>query len=263
MERLSWLGHATVLVETGGARLLTDPLLRPRVGHLRRHHPPPAPPRGLDAVLISHLHHDHLDLASVRALEHDVPLVVPAGAARTRAVRSLRRDVRELAAGESLEIGGVGVRAVPAVHDGRRFPLGSPAPAIGFVIEGGASVYFAGDTDLFDGMAGLAEGLDVALLPVAGWGPRTGPGHMDADSAARAAALLAPGLAVPIHWGTYLPVGRARSLGHLLTDPGEAFAARTAELAPAVRVVVLAPGEELRLDAVTTADPQRGGHPWN
>jgi L-ascorbate metabolism protein UlaG (beta-lactamase superfamily) len=254
MERLSWLGHATVLVETGGARLLTDPVLRSRVAHLRRHHRAPAAPAHLDAVLISHLHHDHLDLASVRALAHDVPLVVPAGAARTRAVRSLRRDVRELAAGDALEVGGVGVRAVPAVHDDRRLPLGTRARAVGFVIEGASTVYFAGDTELFDGMAGIADGLDVALLPVAGWGPRLGPGHMGPDEAARAAALLEPAIAIPIHWGTFLPFGRARRLGHLLRDPGREFAARAAERAPGVRVVVLAPGEEVQLTPVNEGE---------
>jgi L-ascorbate metabolism protein UlaG (beta-lactamase superfamily) len=248
IERVSWLGHSTVLVETAGARLLTDPLLRSRVAHLRRHVAPAAVPAQVDAVLISHLHHDHLDLPSLRALARDVPLVVPAGAARTRAVRSLRRDVRELAEGDRLEIGGVGVRAVPAVHDDRRLPLGNRAAALGFVIEGGSTVYFAGDTDLFDGMAGIAPDLDLALLPVAGWGPRIGPGHMDPDEAAQAAALLAPAMAVPIHWGTYLPIGRRGRLGHLLRDPGHEFAARVAERAPGVRVVVLAPGEDVQLN---------------
>ena len=73
-------------------------------------------------------------------------------------------------------------------------------------------MYFAGDTDLFDEMAELAP-VDVALLPVAGWGPRLGPGHMNAERAARAAALLRPLVAIPIHWGTFHPTYARRGAG--------------------------------------------------
>lgn len=246
-ERVTWLGHATVLIETGGARLLTDPVLRPRVAHLRRHPPMSPVPEHLDAVLVSHLHHDHLDLPTVRALDPAAPLVVPAGAGRTRAVRSVRRTVLEVRSGEAISIAGVRVRAVPAVHDGRRTPLDPDVSPIGFVVEGGRRVYFAGDTEVFDGMRELGDHLDLALLPVWGWGPRLGPGHMDPEQAARAAALLRPAVAVPIHWGTLLPLGTARRHGRLLRVPGEAFAARVRELAPEVRVAVLAPGETLEL----------------
>jgi L-ascorbate metabolism protein UlaG (beta-lactamase superfamily) len=107
-------------------------------------------------------------------------------------------------------------------------------------------VYFAGDTDVFAGMAELGP-LDVALLPVWGWGPSLGPGHMDPEQAARAAALLRPRVAVPIHWGTYLQVGLRRREA-LLRGPPHAFADRCAELAPDVEVRVLEPGGTLSLD---------------
>ena len=245
--RLTWLGHSTVLIEAGGVRLLTDPLLRRRVLHLRRHVEAPAIGGRLDAVLISHLHHDHLHAPSLRAVDTSAPVVVPRGAGATGAIRGLGRDVHELAAGEAMTFGDVRVRAVPAVHDGRRHPLGAEAPALGFVLEAGRRVYFAGDTDLFDGMREIADGLDVALLPVWGWGPRLGPGHMDPDEAARATALLRPRLAVPIHWGTYLPLGSHRRLRRLLEGPGPAFAERVARHAPDVRVAVLAIGETLEV----------------
>jgi len=243
--RLTWLGHSTVLVEAGGARLVTDPLLRRRVVHLRRHAEAPTVAGRLDAVLISHLHHGHLDAPSLRALDPGAPVVVPQGAGTTGAIRSLRRDVHEMAAGDTIAFGDVRVRAVPAVHDGRRHPLAAETPSLGFVFEADRRAYFAGDTELFDGMRELADGLDVALLPVWGWGPRLGPGHMDPDEAAQAAALLRPALAVPIHWGTYLPLGRHRRLQRLLEEPGPAFAERVAQRAPEVRVAVLAPGERL------------------
>ena len=244
MSRLVWVGHATALIEVGGARLLTDPLLRSRLAHLRRHGPPPPPEamRDLDAVLISHLHHDHLDLPSLRLLPRGTPLVVPRGAARMLHRRGFA-DVRELAAGQSTEVAGVEVLAVDAVHDRHRLRIGLHADTLGYVV--GGTVYFAGDTDLFDGMADLA-GIEVALIPVWGWGPSLGHGHLDPEAAARAAALLQPRIAVPIHWGTFFP-----HLMHLwksdrLTDPPHEFAAAVARLAPEVDVRVLPPGGSTR-----------------
>jgi L-ascorbate metabolism protein UlaG (beta-lactamase superfamily) len=240
---LTWLGHASVLIEAGGARLLTDPVLRERVAHLRRHVPAPEPPGRVDAVLLSHLHRDHVDLPSLRGLDIGV-LVVPRGAAK--AVRRLGRETVELAAGDTLAVGAVTVRAVPAVHDGRRSPASAPADAVGYVVEASRRVYFAGDTERFDAMTDLAP-LDAALLPVWGWGPSLGPGHMDPGQAAEAAALLRPALAIPIHWGTYLPVGLARRHAGLLEAPPRRFAERCAELVPETRVAILSPGQTIML----------------
>jgi L-ascorbate metabolism protein UlaG (beta-lactamase superfamily) len=255
--RVTWLGHATVLVELSGARLLTDPVLRGRVAHLVRHGPVPPLPTGLDAVLLSHLHRDHADLPTLRRIEPDVPIVGPRG---TAAALSRVRDsgtVHEVVVGDAVEVAPhVRVRAVPARHDGRRHPVGSRtgAEALGFVVEAGLRVYFAGDTDLFDGMPRIrGDGLDVALLPVWGWGPGVGPGHLDPDQAAQAVVRLRPRVAIPIHWGTFLPAGLGRRYGRLLTEPGPAFAQRVAALAPEVRTVVLAPGAAF--DLVPTVIP--------
>jgi L-ascorbate metabolism protein UlaG (beta-lactamase superfamily) len=239
-NRLTWLGHSTALLEIGGSRLITDPMLRPRVAHLRRHAPAPTPPGRLDAILLSHLHRDHLDVRSVRALDAEAPLLVPPGAAA--AVRRLGREVRELAPGATTEIGAVRVRATPAIHDGRRSPASRTATSIGFLVD---SVYFAGDTEVFGAMAELAGHVDTALLPVSGWGPKLGPGHMDPEQAAQAVALLRPRLAIPIHWGTYLRLGLGGRHVHLLRRPGPEFAARVAQTAPGTRVAVLQPGESI------------------
>jgi L-ascorbate metabolism protein UlaG (beta-lactamase superfamily) len=245
VSHVTWIGHATVLIELGGARLLTDPLLRGRLGHLRRHGPPPAAAalERLDAILISHLHLDHLDLPSLRRLPRTTRLLVPRGAGGF-----LRRHgfphAEELAAGDRVEVAGLDVTAVPAVHDRRRWPRGAAADTIGFVA--GRRVYFAGDTDLFDAMAELA-GIDVALLPVWGWGPSLGEGHLDPEGAARAAALVAPRMAIPIHWGTFYPRLLARYKPHRLTAPPHEFAAAVARLAPAVEVRVLEPGQTIQL----------------
>ncbi|HEY8583977.1 MAG TPA: MBL fold metallo-hydrolase [Capillimicrobium sp.] len=239
--RVTWLGHATVLVEAGGARLLTDPVLRGRVAHLRRHAPPAAPPRDVDAVLVSHAHHDHLDLPTLRALGPVALTVVPPGAGRAVA------GARELAPGASVSVGAARVTAVPAVHDVRRLPWHPASDAIGYLIEhDGLRAYFAGDTEPFAAMAQLRP-LDLALLPIWGWGPSLGPGHMDPGEAAGALELLQPRVVVPIHWGTLLPIGAARRHGHLLRQPVADFRREAAARCPGAHVTVLQPGEDLTL----------------
>jgi L-ascorbate metabolism protein UlaG (beta-lactamase superfamily) len=234
-----------VLLELGSARLLTDPVLRPRMAHLRRDAETPAPPERVDAVLISHLHGDHLDLPSLRLLSNRPPVFAPRGAGPF--LRRAGVDVRELGAGEAVEAAGVEIRAVRALHDPRRRPwLGPAAEPLGFLVGPRPLVYFAGDTDLFDAMADLAP-VDVALLPVAGWGPRLGPGHMNPERAARAAALLRPHVAVPIHWGTFHPAYARR--GAWFTEPPLEFAAQVAAVAPSVEVRVLVPGESTSVSA--------------
>jgi L-ascorbate metabolism protein UlaG (beta-lactamase superfamily) len=241
--RITWLGHSTVLIELGSLRVLTDPLLRGRVAHLRRHAPVPRTPERLDAILLSHLHRDHADVPSLRRLP-GVRLLGPAGASTLRGLDG--REVVTVAPGERTPIGDGSVLAVHAEHDGRRYPFGRPEGALGFVIEaGGTRVYFAGDTDVFAGMAELGP-LDVALLPVWGWGTSIGSGHLDPEGAARAAALLRPRVAIPIHWATYFPLHRGA--GHaLLREPGPAFATAVAKHSPDVRVTLLAPGEAVEV----------------
>jgi L-ascorbate metabolism protein UlaG (beta-lactamase superfamily) len=112
------------------------------------------------------------------------------------------------------------------------------------VAHGPYAVYFAGDTDLFPGMGELPR-LDLALLPVAGWGPALGPGHMDAERAARAAELIKPRVAVPIHWGTLHPWQRRR--GAWFERPPHEFADYVARLSPEVEVRILEPGGSLAL----------------
>src|SRR5262249_41498104 len=154
--------------------------------------------------------------------------------------------VRELGVGETANVGALTVRAVQADHDGRRLPVGAPAPAIGFEIASAQHrVYFAGDTDLFDAMADLAGGLDVALPPVAGWGSRVGPGHLDPQRAAQAVAMLQPRVAIPIHWGTLGVTGARPGDAQQRARPAREFAKLVAQVAPSVTVAVLEPGASL------------------
>ena len=246
MSRMTYVGHATLLIELDGVRILTDPLLRERLGHIRRHVPVPAEDAllPLDAVLISHAHRDHLDLVSLRRVARGATVVLPSGCAQL-----LRRvpagNVVELSAGESCAIGPLRVEAFHAEHDGRRHPLARAAPALGYVISGSTRLYFAGDTDLFDDMAQLAGRVDVACLPVAGWGPRLPAGHLDPAGAARAAALIRPRVAVPIHWGTMSSVGARPGRDH--DAPAREFAGAVAALGLPVTCATLRPGDSMAL----------------
>jgi L-ascorbate metabolism protein UlaG (beta-lactamase superfamily) len=242
--RIVYVGHATVLVDLDGVRLLTDPVLRPRLMHLRRVGKVDAGVlRGVDAVLVSHAHFDHLDLPSLERLGRELPVVVPRGAAALLRRRGFRA-VTELDVGEELHVGALSIRGTPARHPSERMPFGLKADPMGHLIAGSRSVYFAGDTERFEGMADLGP-VDVALLPVWGWGPTLGPGHMGPRDAAEAAQALRAATAIPIHWGTLFPVHRAlRSAPDDVERPAEEFAEHLRELAPGIEARVLRPGEE-------------------
>lgn len=252
--QVTWWGHSTVWVEDSGVRLLTDPVLGNRVAHLqRRRGPTPRLPGAPDAVLISHLHADHLDLASLRRLPPQVTIVVPAGAGGF-----LRRGLGpdpggryvELVPGDETAVGALRVRAVPANHHGGRGPWSRHrAHAIGYTVHGAANTWFAGDTGLFDEMSDLGP-LDLALIPVGGWGPTLGVGHLDPSGAAEAVRRSAPRHAVPIHFGTFWPVGLARVRPHLFAEPGARFTGYAAGTAPDTRVHELEPGQSLTVASV-------------
>ena len=208
--RVTWLGHAAVLIEIGRTRLLTDPLLRDRIGPLRRRRDlaPVGEVGPIDAVLLSHLHHDHADLPSLRRL--GVPVLTEADNAGWVRRRGVPAPGLDPATWHPVS-GEVEVRLVTAVHDSRPMPH-RPNGAVGMLVRGsGVVVWFAGDTALHPGMAALPElagaPVDLALLPVGGWGPRLSAGHMGPDQAARAAELASAYSVVPIHYGTLHPRG--------------------------------------------------------
>jgi L-ascorbate metabolism protein UlaG (beta-lactamase superfamily) len=263
---LHFLGHSTVRVELAGRTVLIDPLLARTVGLLRRVVPLPDPGTwaGVDVVVISHLHGDHLHIPSLRTLGRDVRIVVPRGAGAWLRGRGFPR-VEEMSAGETVTDGELTITAVRAEHSGHRWgPRLTHGPAtesLGYLLEGrGRSVYTSGDTGLFDGMSVLARrAVDVALLPVWGWGPNLGPGHLDPASAADAVALIRPRIAVPVHWGTLAVAGmtsvasplRGR-MRRLLIDPPRSFAAEVAARGLDTRVVVTDPGHRVELAAAAT-----------
>jgi L-ascorbate metabolism protein UlaG (beta-lactamase superfamily) len=201
-------------------RLLTDPVLRPRVLHLRRVGTPADNVDPVDAILISHGHYDHLDSKSLARFARETRVIAP------KRIGGFA-DVVEVVPGDDVAVGAVAVTATPAEH---------VSGSVGFLVTGSVRIYFAGDTDMFDGMRELAP-VDVALLPIAGWGPRLPPGHLDPVRAAKALELLRPRIAVPIHWGTYTRIGLKRD--------EEEPARRFAELAAGFDVRVLPVGGSL------------------
>ena len=126
-------------------------------------------------MLVSHVHWDHLDLASLGQIERSTPVVVPSGAGVLLSRRGFR-DVLEVEAGDAVGVRDVSLRATHAEHTATRGPFGVRAPSLGYLVEHPRKIYFAGDTDLFEGMSEFSGRLEVALLPISGWGPRVPPG---------------------------------------------------------------------------------------
>jgi L-ascorbate metabolism protein UlaG (beta-lactamase superfamily) len=259
---VTWWGHATTTIELGGLRILTDPVFVDRLAHLRRlgGPTPDATARSSDVTVISHLHRDHLHLPSLAMLDPDTTLLGPRG---TRAVLAtagdarlarLAEQVREVVIGDSVQLAGVSVDVVRAHHDGRRAP-GSRfrGQAVGYRFEtetetetdvetqaeagaGGATrVWFAGDTGLFDQLAEIGP-VDVAIVPIGGWGPTLGPGHLDPAQAAEAVRRVQARYTVPVHYATFWPVGLRQahpvSFRRGFEQPGSMF----------VRAVAASPG---------------------
>ena len=251
--RLTWLGHSTVVLNIDGARVLTDPLLRRHAGLLRRQGPPPVPGawQGADAVLLSHLHHDHAEVGSLRLLR-GVPMMSGPGN-----VRWLRRHglspALPLRDRWTPVAAGVEVRQVPAVHAHRPMPH-RPNVSNGHLVRGpSGTVWIAGDTELFPEMSSLPDlaggAVDVAVVPVWGWGPRLSGGHLSPEDAARAVALTGARFAVPVHWGTLHPPLALRLRREWFDLPGEWFAAAAARHCPATTTVVLQPGQSWSVPA--------------
>lgn len=254
--RVTWLGHATVVVDIDGVRLVADPLLRRHNGVLRRRGGATTAPQdetwsGADAVLLSHLHHDHAEVSSLRKLGGVPVLTAPANAAWVTKKGLVGRGLVE---GEWVPVGDAGdvaVRLVPAVHRSRPMPH-RPNAANGHLVRGPSGVvWVAGDTDLYPGIAGHPElagsAVDVAVVPIGGWGPRLSPGHMGPEQAAKACRMVAARCAVPVHWQTlHFPVAGRFPRGWM-DLAGPRFVEELARQAPSCEARVLDIGSSTTL----------------
>lgn len=228
--------------------LLTDPLLARRLFSIRRICPQvdPALLPDIDLVLISHLHHDHCHPPSLRALSGSPVYLVPHGGGEFLARHSIG-SVIEAGPGDRVELLGLEIQCLAVDHSGERVPFGPHAPALAFEIGGSRRIYFVGDTGYFEPMRPDPQPLDVALLPVGGWGSSLGPGHLNPREAACAAGQLRPRWVIPIHWGAYRNAVPTLSDAKPTPDPAQQFVDALGALSADIEPVVLRPGTSDRL----------------
>lgn len=263
---VTWWGHSSTTIELESTTVATDPLMTARLYHLRRHVPePPQAASRADLVLVSHLHHDHLHLPSLARFGTDVPVVVPRGAAG--AVRGLaRHHLVEVAPGDSVHVAGVRVDVLPATHDGGRDKFRRrhvDVPAVGFrLTDGSTSVWYPGDTGARSDFASV-DPVDLAAVPIGGWGPTLGDEHLDPEEAVAAVAAVGARWALAVHYGTYWPLAlrRLKPANHhrLFVTPPQRF--RRAAARSGLAAVPLTPafGERVVLDPLRALRPEEQG----
>ena len=217
--RVTWLGHSTTLIEIDGTTVLTDPMWSERASPSqwagpRRFHPPPLPLADLphvDAVVVSHDHYDHLDMATVRALAaRGIPFHVPLGlGAHLAAWGVAASQVVEHDWWESAKLeGGLEIVSTPARHFSGRGMPGRPGTlwTSWSLVGPGHRVFVSGDTGLTSAFREIAarEGpFDVALVEIGQWHPSWGDIHLGPVGALDAVAMLGAARLLPIHWGTF------------------------------------------------------------
>jgi L-ascorbate metabolism protein UlaG (beta-lactamase superfamily) len=209
--RVTYLGHATVLIESGGETIVTDPVFSNRVAHVftKRTSPSEFRPETLGrvaGVLISHAHHDHLDYPSLKRIQPPPPMVVPWGVSAPMRWRGYR-EIRVTREWETTRVGPWTVVAVPSRHFGGRLPLLWTSGHLGYVLSGPSCIYFAGDTGLDETLfreVGRRFEIDLAILPIAGAVfPWFRSNHMNAEDALLAFEWLGARQMLPIHFGTF------------------------------------------------------------
>ena len=243
--------------------MLTDPVLTRGLLHLRRSGPlPRAAALRADVVLVSHLHHDHLHQRSLRRIDPSVPVVAPRGvldgAGRWTSRLLAARDLHEVSPGDRLEVAGVTIEVHGADHPGTRDPVRrrrtrhqEAPPAIGFRLSGGSTtVWYPGDTG--PGLDLDAVGpVDLAVVPIGGWGPTLGASHLGPEQAAQTVGTVGARAALGVHHGTFWPVGLRPLMParhrELFREPGPRFAESLTARAPGTRVLRPAPGERVVL----------------
>lgn len=206
---LTWIGHASFLIQSQHANILVDPnwanwlLVARRLRHagLAHHHLP-----NIDLVLITHAHFDHLNRKSLRRIASNQPIVVPAGVGDL--VHGLGFEkVYEMNWWERLRFPGAAVTFVPAKHWGARKVTDLYRGYGGYVLDlGGRSVYHAGDSAYFEGFREIGRKLrpEISLLPIGAYhGPKFGENHMNPEEALQAFHDLRSRIMIPMHFGTY------------------------------------------------------------
>lgn len=206
---ITWIGHASFLLQVGGKNILVDPNWARWLKVVKRVKHPGLKLGDLpeiDLVLVTHAHFDHLDKRTLREVAQDQPIVVPFEVGNL--VHKLGfRSVHELGYWQSFEFADVKITLTPAHHWGARVLHDSHRGFGGFLVEArGRSVYHCGDTAYFRGFREIGDrsDIDVALLPIGAYDPPSGREvHMNPEEAVRAFLDLRAKLLVPMHYGTF------------------------------------------------------------
>jgi L-ascorbate metabolism protein UlaG (beta-lactamase superfamily) len=211
--RLTWIGHASVLVQIAGRNVLIDPVFSPRIGYLF----PRLGPLGLrsdqlpriDLVIVTHNHYDHLDAASIAAIPRTATVVTPSRLGAWFRRYGFARII-ELGWWEGVQLDALQVTCVPSRHWSRRGVFDTNATLWGgFVMSGGGcTVYHAGDSAWFEGFREIGRrfpAIDAALLPIGGYAPQwfMQHNHFTPEQAGDAFLHLGARWMLPIHWGTF------------------------------------------------------------
>jgi len=255
--KITFVGHATTLTEMSGVRILTDPLFRNNFRLLKRRSQLCTTSIGLDsidAVVLSHMHFDHMDYPSLRMIPSHVPIIAPEGAGRYLK-KKVAHDIVEMREGDSVRVGDVDIHATPSVHEsGFYWPMWFSKKVLSYVFVGSRTVFFVGDTALFEDLADIGKrfNIDTAMLPVWGFGPYIRGDHMSPAEAAEALSMLSARTAIPIHWGTVHPIGPIWEKMSFLEEPPRVFSREAARIVPMTDVRILSPGESTVVGAPST-----------
>jgi L-ascorbate metabolism protein UlaG (beta-lactamase superfamily) len=261
--RATWIGHASVLIEIEGKRVLADPVFSDRVSPSRwlgpkRLHPPPialAELPTIDAVVISHDHYDHLDMDTIQALaaaNQDVRFLVPLGiGAHVHGWGVEPARITELDWNERANVAGLTFVATPDRHySGRGLDRDGTLWASWVILGAQRRVFFSGDSGYFDGFAkiGAAHGpFDLTLIKIGAYGPTWPEIHMTPEQAVQTHLDLRGQVLLPIHWATF------NLAPHAWSEPAER--ALAAARAQNVRIALPRIGEWVDIGAAVPDSP--------